>query len=486
MRRSVARLCVVAEQESPLTKSIWKASVRSVRVESVWDTFSKQVVAQAPFLTPREVATIVHSFARVKYRDDRTLTAITPSILKHLDAFSVREIVHIMSAFRKLEYAKLDCIDLLINQLVLKFSEWNEVDCALIANAVGWFRIFDESLWKHIGKFSMKHEFEPLGLSLILGAMAKLDRRHEPVLRRFARQLLEVPPSSGAVFKQESFAILVHAFYKLGWTKNYRLNMFFEDQARLLLGHEKFFDFQSLTLVLHAMFGYRVREIGSELTESQSELLDRGLEAVIEATADHKMSLDQYRRLRTLVKISTNWCDLSDTTRDRIAEVKRILKKQTFPDKRGHKLPRWEYEVYRILKDKMQVPVVKRVRDGRTDIFVKPHGGGEEVCVLCLGPFQYYAGSTKRTTSSILNQHLVGKRSLEIPYFVWNELKTDQDKVAFLYTLGRRLARADPAAESEVESEEIEFTHDQDDESMQKIILTETDKSQLIAALDNS
>ena len=485
MRSSVVRLCTQLEPESKLSKSIWKASVRSVRVDSVWENFSKQVVAQAPFLTPRDVATVVHSFARVKFRDVKTLAAMTPSILKHLDAFSVREIVHIMSAFRKLEYAKLDCIDLLINQLVLNFPEWNEVDCALIANAVGWFRVFDDSIWRQIYKFSLKHDFEPLGLSLIVGAMAKLDKRYEPVLRRFSRQLIN--PQTQGVFKQESFAIIVHAFYKLGWTRDLRLNEFFQHELKHLLQEENFFDFQSLGLVMHALFCYRVKDFEKGFTELETEILGSGVRKILTVATEHKISIDQYRRLVALVKVAAAH-SLPDDIKEDLDVLKRLMKKQEFNSrsKRGHKLPRWEYEVYRILKDKMQIPVTKRVRDGRTDIFVKPVGGGEDVCVMCLGPFQYYTDSTKRTTASVLNQHLVGKKTMEIPFYIWNELKTDQDKILFLYSQGRRVAAAiDSEITSEIDETEWNETGE-DEDTISRNNITETEKSQLLEALENS
>ena len=443
----VSRLLRCSEDPtSALAKQIWKASVRSVRMPDLWSNFSRQVVAQSPFLTPRDVATIVHSFARVKYRDDKVLQSITPSILKHLDSFSVREIVHIMSAFRKLEYSRLDCIDLLTNQLVLKASEWNAVDCALIANAAGWFRVFDHHLWTRIERHIIKHvsEFSPLGIGLVLGALAKLDMRNERILRLFARQL--VGGTGSGVVKQESFAIIVHSFYKLGWTRDYKLNVFLETQVRELLT-QPFFDPQSVCLVLHALFGYRISELTAAggLTPVQREILNYGVNAVLHPqTEEWKPNIDQWARLDSLTAVLSEWGG------DDVKRLSKFLAKsdgRKDQPTRGHKLPRWEYEVYRILKDKMEVNVKKRVRNGRTDIVVHPPGGGKAVVVICLGPFQYYANSTKRTTSSVLNRSIItsdrNTQVLEIPFFIWNELKTDQDKIFYLYSRGRQVARGD-------------------------------------------
>ena len=115
------------------------------------------------------------------------------------------------------------------------------------------------------------------------------------------------------------------------------------------------------------------------------------------------------------------------------------------------KLPRWEFELFRILKDKVGAAVYRRNdEEGRTHILVRPAKGLEnrtEVCVLCLGPFQYYANSTKRTAASELAEHtlrLRGKQVMPVPFFIWNELKTDQDKLMYLFSKGREVAGGHP------------------------------------------
>ena len=461
-----------------LAKQIWKASVRSVHIDSVWSNFGKQVQAQAPFLTPRDIATIIHSFARVKWRDDKLLTFLTPSILKHLDTFSVREIVHILSAFRKLEYARLDCIDLLINQLVLKFSDWNGVDAALIANAAGWFRIFDQNLlWKRIFKYIMRnsHEFSPLGISLVIGAMAKLDLRNEPVLRRLANQL--VSGATTGVFKQESFALIIHGFYKLGWTKDFKLNMFIDQQLEDLVGKD-FFDQQSLCMILHSLVCYRLLPEPA-WTEVHWNIVRKGMQLGL--TKFERLSPDQFKRMDEICYI----CSKRAEVPIEVAEFRRKILKKYEPDshQRGHKLPRWEYEVYRILKDKMGVSVVKKVRNGRTDIYLKPNikiGLSKEVCVLCLGPFQYYTDSTKRTTASLLHKALIKTELImEIPFFIWNELKTDDDKIMYLYSQGRRVMTDEPSDEAD---EEVLEEASMDSEMMnERTTLNDTEIEQILS-----
>jgi len=104
----------------------------------------------------------------------------------------------------------------------------------------------------------------------------------------------------------------------------------------------------------------------------------------------------------------------------------------------------------RILRDKMNVKVRRRINQfGRFDIVFRQPGEVSTtppplVVVNCLGPYQYYANSTKRTIASRLNNYLLSRQDacifMEIPFFIWNELKTDQDKIMYLMSKGRALA----------------------------------------------
>lgn len=448
IRRSYLQLCNVYQEmetsSSPttsLTKTIWKASVRSIRVQSTWESFSKQVISQLPLLDSRDIATVIHSFARVKFKDEKLLGSIIPSILRNLNDFSVREIVSILSAFRKLEYSRLDCMDLLVNQLVIQSNEWNEIDCALIANALGYFRVFDKDIWKCIQNHILKRneDLSPLGIGLIVGALAKLDMRNERLLRKLSRTLVN---SVGGVMKQESFAIIVHGFYKLDWTEDFILNEFLECQMENFLQLEAFFDKQSLCMILHALFCYRVPNEAKPLTEQQNRILVSGIESLLKEDA-WKPDTDQLKRLNDLVLLYNDSNRIvSDLGRfiakNRLSESKRSEEKKTL------KLPRWEYEVFRILKEKMQVPVRRNKKDKRVDLIV-PRDGEKDVVVLCLGPFQFYADSTKRTASSKSLQRILeaqGRKVMEIPFFIWNELKSDEDKVMYVYSLGRRVYKS--------------------------------------------
>ena len=217
---SIRRCCTITPT-SELAKQIWKSSIRGVRISSVWSNYSNQVIAQTPYLTPRDVSVIIHSFARIKYKDEKLLIrTILPSVLKYMDEFSVRELVSILAAFRKLEYTRLDCLDLIINQLVMKFPEWTAIDTPLIANSISWFRIFDQSIWRCIEKFCLKNrnELSPLGISLIVGSLGRLDMRNEKLLTVLSRQFIKGGngnDKSDDIMKQESLSVLVNGFAKL-------------------------------------------------------------------------------------------------------------------------------------------------------------------------------------------------------------------------------------------------------------------------------
>lgn len=64
--------------------------------------------------------------------------------------------------------------------------------------------------------------------------------------------------------------------------------------------------------------------------------------------------------------------------------------------------------------------------------------------VVCtVGPYGYYAGTTDRTAYSKMHQRILeleGYVCLTVPYFEWAELKTDEDKMVYLWSLGRKAA----------------------------------------------
>lgn len=414
MNRTVCRLEQVSV--SLLSREIWQASTRGVCLDSVWTGYSKKVLTQSPFLTPRDVSMILESYSKIKYRDDKLLTHLVPTLIKYMGEFSVREIVSILSSMKKLEFSRIDCIHLFVNQLVLRKREWNAMDCALIANSLSWFRVFDEKIWKAIELNVRKNwrELQPIGMSLLVGALARLDMRNELMLDLLTRAVMY----EENIWSQETLAVLVNGFAKLSWDKMGLFeNCLIPKLEMILLNEPNAFDQQSIVLLLHALCGYRKGLYPESLVK----------DLISKISPDRVLSPDQAAKLSLVAEILP--LDFPVIVNSRIDGKKKI------------KLPRWEYEIFRILKDTIGAQIYrKHDQEGKTRIYIRPVDNDGEVCLLCLGPFQHYTGSTKRTAASILGEEILrrrGKRVITVPYYVWNELKTDDDRVMYLLSLGR-------------------------------------------------
>ena len=456
MRRSFCSIIpsedVVSPLSSQLAKQIYKSSKRSIRSPELWSNFSKQVVSNSAYLSPRDVSMIIQSFARIEYKDEKMLSSIIPSILKHVSEFSVRELVTILSSFRKLELEKSrsvpsSCINLIVNELAIRSSEWTPIDVALIANSLSWFSIYDEFIWKKIERktLQMVSEISPLGLSLIITSLANLGIRNERILgtisRAFTRPAMEAEP-----MKQESMATLINGFAKLDWNSSLLFEYIENELVQILSSPVgvSFFDTQSKILILHALFAHRYRYLDpSGLSEIQ-ELIFTSL---VESLAEAKDSLasDQMEKLRAVAA----------TMNGRYPNMDALMKGWTnFFGPIGNtrkpraRLSRWEYEVFRILRDKMGVKsaIKKKICLSTVIMMQSEDDKKTPVVVNCLGPFQHYTESTKRTSSSWLLRELIrfdigdNVKFIEIPFYIWNELRSDKDKIAYLMTRGREVA----------------------------------------------
>jgi hypothetical protein len=450
-------------ESSQLAKDIWKSSIRGIRVADTWSGYSKQVVSNLPYLRPRDVSVIMHAFARIKYKDDKLLTSLIPTIVKHVCEFSVRELVSILSAFRKLEFNNPTCIDLISNQLVILSSQWTVIDLPLIANSVSYFGNFDEKLLKKIENKTLKmaHDLSPLGIALLVSSLARLDLRNERMLGVLARALVNPREgdSSSTAMKQESFAIIINGFAKLDWNPRGLFEYIESELCQILemtSDGARFFDNQSIVLILHAFFAYRYRCIEQPLSDKNIFIFNQLVHRLCLAidNGEWKPSIDQIDKLSAVVSVLG---DPQGTCEDSLHALKKIIRTSRRANGRWRgmkttkigtpKLPRWEYEVLRILRDKMGVKVKRRTNDfGRVDIvFRSRESTNPLVIVNCLGPYQYYTNSTKRTAASYLNRFLISRKEnacmfMEIPFYIWNELKTDQDKIMYLMSLGRSIA----------------------------------------------
>jgi len=444
---------------SQLAKEIWKCSKRSIRSPGIWSNLSKQVVSNSPFLTPRDVSVVIQSFARVGYKDTKMISAIVPSILKHATEFSVRELVTILSSFRKLELDKSSsqvfpssCINLLVNEISLRSSEWTPIDVPLIANSIAWFSVFDDHVWKKIGSKTLKmvQSISPLGLSLIVSSYAKVDKRDERVLAAISRVFIRPITAHTEAMKQESLAVLINGFAKLDWNSK-SLFEYIETELLEILRQigPNFFDNQSKIMILHAFFAHRFRYLET-VSETQVWMFESLVDSIL-ASRD-TLSSDQREKLTQIVATGNRFEEIRGSVR----RIQTLLVDSEGP-KTFQKLARWEYEVFRILRDKMEVKVKKkRIANFSVMTFDSPQNNCL-VVLNCLGPFQHYMGSTKRTSASWIRREVIRwelERSLnrqvrfiELPFYIWNELKTDKDKIMFLMARGRQVANNEDSDE---------------------------------------
>merc|ERR1711920_1016793 len=66
-----------------------------------------------------------------------------------------------------------------------------------------------------------------------------------------------------------------------------------------------------------------------------------------------------------------------------------------------------------------------------------------KAAICTVGPYGYYASTTHRTAYSKLHQRLLemeGYTCITVPYYEWGEHKTDEDKMVYLWSMGRRIA----------------------------------------------
>lgn len=101
---------------------------------------------------------------------------------------------------------------------------------------------------------------------------------------------------------------------------------------------------------------------------------------------------------------------------------------------------RWSREL-RLALQKMDVVVELKplVDDQVLDIYLPT----SNAVVLGVGPFSYYTSSTHRTAYSKLHQRLLehaGYKCIAVPYYEWTEIRLLEDKMVYLWSLGRKAA----------------------------------------------
>ncbi|CAE7705677.1 ppsA [Symbiodinium sp. CCMP2592] len=427
----------------PLAKKMWSCARRGVRSEEVWARFAQRVLMTGTLIGATDISLMFRAFARIKYRDARALDTLSPFILRHIDSFNTEELVLLLLAHKKLEYERTDNLHLLLNVLCQRKEEWTGKDVALISNAVAHFYIYRPRFWR-LAAMSLNRlvwTMNPLELTILVSAMARVDRRDEQALIVIAKMCRRC--AQRHLFSQETLATAMNAFAKLDFN-NVKLAKAFEDAAvkkldrALELGpqyrrsgslrDQDVFDLQALVLLfrtLVALVGTSddvAAKLLTLLAWSKDELGDYQRRVL-------KPTSVAFRRLHPALFKS-----LSMECRDALHTFETTqVKITTFES-------RWMREVRGTLR-KMDVSVeLKPIIDDQVlDIWLPV----SKAVVCAVGPYGYYAGTTERTAYSKLHQRTLemeGYVCMTVPYFEWADLKTEEDKMVYLWSLGRKSA----------------------------------------------
>lgn len=442
----------------PLARKMWNCARRGVRSPEVWSRFSQRVLATSVFMGAGDVALMFFAYARIKYRDLKVLDTISPFLLQHIDEFSTMELVLLFNAHKKLEFERTDSIKLLLTAICRRRDEWTGRHMALTANAAAYFYVYHPQFWKSLAVKLPKVVFtmNALEISNLVSAMARVDQRDRRSLLLLARMCRRCAVRN--LFSQAALATAMKAFAKLDFNHP-RLAKAFEDaavrklDAALELGPKyrasdlrdaEVFDLQALVQILHTLVCF----VGTS-DEVVAKLL------TLISWSQREVSNYQRRVLRTvLIVLRKDYPHLYPKLDFDVKQALYIF--EHTPAEVATTESRWSRELRNILK-KMDVIVESKslVDDQVLDIYIP----SSKAVVCALGPYSYYASTTHRTAFSKLHQRLLehsGYQCMVVPYYEWSEMKVDEDKMVYLWSLGRRAAAPDAerdagAAEPSVE-----------------------------------
>ena len=432
-----------AIKAGPLAKKMWSCARRGVRSEEVWARFAQRVLMTGTLIGATDISLMFRAFARIKYRDTRALDTLSPFILRHIDSFHTEELVLLLLAHKKLEYERTDNLHLLLNAICQRKAEWTGKDVALTSNAVAHFYIYRPRFWRlaAISLMRLVWTMNPLELTILVSAMARVDRRDEQALIMIAKMCRRC--AQRHLFSQETLATAMNAFAKLDFN-NVKLAKAFEDAAIKKLDRaiemgpqyrrsgslrdQDVFDLQALVLLFRTL----VALVGTS---------DDVAEKLLTLLAWSKDELSDYQR-RVLKPTSVAFRRLHPLLLKHLSlECRDALHTfETTQVKIGTFESRWMREVRGTLR-KMDVAVELKplIDDQVLDIWLPV----SKAVVCAVGPYGYYAGTTDRTAYSKLHQRTLemeGYVCMTVPYFEWAELKTEEDKMVYLWSLGRKSA----------------------------------------------
>lgn len=442
----------------PLARKMWNCAKRGVRSPEVWARFSQRVLATSVFVGAGDVALIFLAYARIKYRDLKVLDTISPFLLKQIDEFSTTELVLLLNAHKKLELERVDSLKLLLIAICRRRDEWTGRHMALTANAAAYFYVYHPQFWKSLAVrlpnvvFSMN----PLEVANLVSAMARVDQRDARSLLLLARMCRRFAFRN--LFSQAGLSTVMKAFAKLDFYHP-RLSKAFSDAAVRKLDHAlemgpqyrasdlrdaDVFDLQALVQVLHTLVCF----VGTS-DEIAAKLL------TLISWSHREVSNYQRRVLRTtLVVLKAEHPDLHSKLDLDVKQALYIFEHS--PSEVATTESRWSKELRNMLR-RMDIMVEWKslVDDQVLDIFLP----SSNAVVCALGPYSYYANTTHRTAFSKMHQRLLelsGYKCLVVPYYEWSEMKLDEDKMVYLWSLGRRAAAPDVDAGTGVDNPGME------------------------------
>lgn len=419
---------VVSQEYEPtkrLVKSIYKSATSGVFNDSLWKRYVHKLSIVAGVLHPADICLVLYSFAKVRYRDHQFLKIMAPLIVRSMGSMSCGGAALILNSMKRLELGNYDIIDLATNEICLKIDQANMQDISLAANALSFFHVYHNRFWGMLTKaVSLRHhQMSPLQASLILAAVAKLDIRN-PLLLRILKDKLRPAVENGEL-SQELLTLTFHSLAKLSFEARSFYDACVNQFGRMLTETPEKVDTQSLVLYLYS--GVCLLDIPDETVRESLQLLATRRDAFTNYKAlklkyvfDHL----KHKRPALLEDIDGNVMTLKRQIEE--YELKKVQRK----------LARWSVEISRILHSNG----VKHKRNVLfdyiyADIYLKDLG----VAVKCAGPYSYYAMSNKLTTFSQVEMDTLAMKGVKVcllPYYEWNGLKTEKEKLEYLIRFG--------------------------------------------------
>eukprot|EP00916_Digyalum_oweni_P008163 GHVL01013731.1.p1 GENE.GHVL01013731.1~~GHVL01013731.1.p1 ORF type:complete len:548 (+),score=93.12 GHVL01013731.1:52-1695(+) len=435
-----------------LAKQLYSSARDNARDDTLWKKYVNRTISMAPHMSPDDIVLTLYSFARIKYRDPRVISALSPYLSKHISQFSSQGISLIVNAYKKLNFRRYNDLELLINQFqeVMLTDRIDSQNVALMANALSHFQIQTQDFWKVvITKIpTLTYKMEPLHASTILAAMAGLDIRHLKTIQLLCGVFISKIDQLG----MREIGLTAYSLAKLEYSTP-RVTRALSDVIQpmldksiendFLLGSRKdlsVFDLSCLSAVVF-VFG--------AMWQGSAKLIDSCL--VILDVHSERLSVHHVAQLKS---VETNLCfgrpEIYDLLSDQSKRFLKIVKETEIPvEKVVKKESRWMKEIAIILKD-MEVKVDRSVMGDSAVLNV--HIPQYNLIFQCIGPYSFYSYGTQRTSFSKLQQKLLefkGYKVVVVPYFEWNELKRIEDKYRYLFTIGRRVAAFVPIIENQ-------------------------------------